>query len=335
MNRKQATIDDVALEAGVSPATVSRSLRGFSNVAPSTRERVEDAARRLHYRADPAASRLARGRSSTVAMVVPFLDSWYFSSVMAGAEAVLTAGGFELAMFVTGDEAARQRMITSSMLKGADGVILVDVALGGPQVATLVDHSGPTVTVGLEFDGVPSVVVDDVSIAHLATTHLLSLGHTAIGMLSGAPDDPLGFVVPKRRREGYHQAMSDASTTPRPELEVHGYFSMAGGYEAMGQLLALESPPTAVFAMSDEMAFGALKAIRDHGLSVPNDISIVGVDDHPHAWMEDLTTVQQQVGNHGALAARLVLDQIEQRPRALRTEANPSLVIRKSTARLG
>ena len=334
MSRKQASINDVAAEAGVSAATVSRALRGFTNVAPSTRARVETAAKRLHYRVNPAASQLARGRSSTVAMVVPDLDTWYFSSVMAGAEAVLTANGYELAAFVVGDDVARERLTTSPMLRGAEGVILVDVDLDPAQVSTLVATSGPTATVGLELDGVPSVVVDDVLAGHLATTHLLALGHSSIALVGGGASGHLGFSVPAARREGYLQALRDVSLAARPEFDVDGNFSIRGGYEAMSQLLTLDDVPTAVFAMSDEMAFGALKAMRDHGLSVPGDVSIVGVDDHPMAWVEDLTTIAQQVGDHGALVAQVVLDLIEGRPISDRVELRPSLVVRGSTARL-
>ena len=333
MDRRHASLEDVAADVGVSSATVSRALRGFPNVAPSTRERVEAAARRLNYRVDPAASRLARGRSSTVAMVVAVLDSWYFSSVMAGAEAVLAENGYELAMFVIGDEAGRERLLSSSMLRGADGVILVDVALDSAGLVALVEQSGPTVTVGLEFDNVPSVVVDDRRIGHMATTHLLTLGHTAIGLLGGTSTNPLGFAVPDLRREGYLRAMQEASVEPRPEFEASGNFSVRGGYEAMSHLLVLDDRPTAVFAMSDEMAFGAIKAVREHGLRIPEDVSIVGVDDHPLAWVEDLTTVQQEVNQHGAMAAQMVLGHIEKRAPTTRIEVHPTLTIRGSSAR--
>ncbi len=221
----------------------------------------------------------------------------------------------------------------SSLLKGADGMILVDVALGADEVAVLLDHGGPAVTVGLEFEGIPSVVVDDLAIGHMATTHLLALGHTEIALLAGAADDPLGFTVPEQRRVGYHRALGDAGVGRRPELEANGNFSLSGAHEAMTALLALERPPTAVFSMSDEMAFGALKAIRDQGLRVPEDVSIIGVDDHPFAWVEDLTTVQQQVGDHGSLAAQLVLDKIDGYDGRTRVVAQPSIVIRNSTAR--
>lgn len=335
MSRKQATIGDVAEAAGVSAATVSRALRGFPNVAPSTRQRIEEVAQRLHYRVDPAASRLASGRSSTVAVVVPVLDSWYFSTVMAGAEVVLSDKGYELAMFVTGDEVGRERLMASSMLRGADGVVLVDVALDEAQVATLVKHSGPIVTVGLEYEGVPSVVVDDVRIGRLAVEHLLSLGHTAIGLISGSNHARHGFAVPHSRSQGYRSGLESASIEIRPEFDVDGNFSVEGGYEAMCQLLALDDGPTAIFAMSDEMAFGAIKAIRDHGMTVPDDISIVGVDDHPMAWVEGLTTFEQNVGNHGTFAAQCVLNLIEGEPQEHdRIEARASLVIRESTIRL-
>jgi len=331
-NDRRNNIEDVAREARVSTATVSRALRGMPNVAPSTRERVRKAARLLEYRADPTASRLASGRTNTVAMVVPILDGWYFATVMAGAEGVLTDRGYELLVFVAGDEEARSRLIMSSRLRGADGMILVDVALTEAEAGTLLQLGGPIVSVGMEFGGFTSVVVDDVEIGRSATQHLVDLGHIDIAILGGAGDDPLGYLVPDRRREGYRQALDKVGIARRAELTIDGTFSVRSGYETMQELLALRHPPTAVFSMSDEMAFGALKAIRDSGLSVPGDISVVGVDDHPMSWVMDLTTVQQKVAGHGALAGRLVLDQIEESHEPLRQEAETSLIIRGSTA---
>lgn len=332
MQGRRPSISDVAIAAGVSAATVSRALRGSPEVKPATRERIEAVARELRYRVDPAASRLARGRGSTVTMVVAMLDGWYFPSVMAGAEAVLAANGYELAVTVMGGDAPRKPLMSNSLLLGADGVILVNVALDRGEIAALADIRCPTVTVGLEFEGMSCVAVDDVTVGRRATAHLLDLGHTAIALVGGASENPLGFVVPSARREGYLAAHGEASVAVRPELEVDGGFTLGGGYDAMLRLLDRGDRPTAVFAMSDEMAFGVIKAAREHGLRVPEDLSIVGVDDHPLSWVEDLTTVHQRVSQHGAVAAQMVLDHISGERAPARQELQVELIERATTA---
>ena len=330
---RPATIEDVAAAAGVSVATVSRALRGLPNVAPSTREKVRLVAEQLRYRADPSASRLAAGRTRTVAMAVPVLDSWYFSQVMAGAEAVLAAEGYDLLLFTVNTDEARRRAFSGPLLKRADALVLVDLRLTDEESRRLV-RSGPVASIGFEIEGASTVMVDDVGVGRQATEHLLGLGHTSIGLMHGLTDDPLRFAVPERRREGYRAALAGAGIAHRPEHEVSGDFSVVGGREAMAAMLDLDDPPTAVFAMSDEMAFGALGALWERGLSCPGDVSIIGVDDHDVAEVLGLTTIQQEVAQHGAIAARAVLDQLDDGAGARRHLAATAMVERRTTARL-
>ncbi len=328
---KRSNIDDVAREANVSNATVSRALRGLPHVAASTRERVRVAAQRLDYRPDPAASKLASGKTTAIAMIVPILDGWYPSAVMAGAEAVLSDRDYELLVVVASDESKRQRLIEGSRLRGADGLIVVDVALTKPEAAALLQLGGPVVSVGMEFDGFTSVVVDDVEIGRRATSHLAELGHKHIAILSGNTEDPLGSLVSKRRLRGHLDALAEFDLPVRPELVVSGHFSVRRGHQVTTELLALGQPPSAIFCVSDEMAFGALRAVRDAGLSVPGDVSVIGADDHPVSWAMDLTTIDQQVAEHGALAARMVLGQLADSLEPGRREAEIRLVVRGST----
>lgn len=332
---RSATIEDVARKAGVSVATVSRALRGLPNVAPSTRLRVQTVADELHYRADPSASRLAAGRTRSVAMAVPLLDSWYFSKVMAGAEAVLGDAGYDVLTFAIDSDERRRRVLGGPLVKRVDGLILVDLRIPDHEVAALSEVA--LVSIGFVVDGASSVMVDDRRLAHGAVTHLLDLGHRAIGLVGGLTDDPLRFAVPAQRQHGYRTAIVDAGLTPRPDLEVHGNFSIEGGAEAAAMLLDLPEPPTAIFAMSDEMAFGVMREVWARGLQVPGDVSVVGVDDHDFASVVGLTTVQQQVAAHGAVAARLLLAQLADPPLAIAPEptvhvAESALVVRSSTA---
>lgn len=335
MHPERATIEDVAAAAGVSVATVSRALRGLPNVANSTRQRVQEIAEQLAYRPDPAASRLATGRSRAIAVAVPVLNGWYFSNVVAGIEAVCTEAGFDTVVLGVSSEADRERLAADadSIHRRVDGLILVDIAFGASPLRAMLGRGLKVVTVGQSSDVCPSVGIDDVEVGRIATRHLVELGHRRIGLVNGQPEDPLGFVVPVRRTTGYREVHETAGLPIDDALAVSGNFSIAGGYEAVSDLLQLDEPPTAVFAMSDEMAFGALQAARERGLDVPHDLSIVGVDDHDAAIVLNLTTVHQDVADHGARAARLVLSQITgDEPSATRIDDAIRLVIRGTTA---
>jgi LacI family transcriptional regulator, repressor for deo operon, udp, cdd, tsx, nupC, and nupG len=303
-----ASISDVAKRAGVSVATVSRALRGLPNVAPSTRARVLQAADALDYVADPHASRLAAGRTRTVGIVVPLFTQWYFTQVVSGAEAVLAAAGFDVLLYNVGDSDGRDRFLrTLPFRKRVDGVIVIDLPLDAAQQQALASAGTPVVLVGIPSERLPTVAIDNVAAATMGTRHLINLGHERIGLIANLPDDPLHFTAPLERRRGYQQALEQRGLPVRPELDVPGGFSLQGGAEAMAQLLAVDEPPTAVFAESDEMAIGALKTIRDAGLRVPDDLSVIGFDDHDMAEFVGLTTVAQPVVAQGEVAAQLLL----------------------------
>lgn len=330
-----ASIGDVAREAGVSVATVSRALRGLPNVAPTTRERVEAAAARLHYVADPHAARLATRRSATVGVVVPALGRWYYAQLFAAIEAVLDAAGYDVLPYTVADRDARTRFLTTlPFRKRVDALIVVDTSFADPAWARVREAVGTVVTVGAPHaDGV-ALTIDDAGAARDATEHLLALGHVRVGVLAG--DDGVGGSggAPARVR-GYRDALAARSLPYRPELVVSCPPGVAGGHAAMARLLALPEPPTAVFATSDETAIGGLWAAREAGRSVPRDLSVVGFDDHDVAAPLDLTTVRQDVQQQGEAAARAVLERLGDRegtvpaPRLIGLPAR--LVVRGST----
>lgn len=303
-----ASIGDVAQLAGVSVATVSRAIRGLPNVSPATRDRVLQAAAQLQYVADPHASRLAAGRTLTVGMAVPLLTQWFFGRVVAGAEGVLAANGYDLLLYSVPDGPTLRRFVRDApFTKRVDGLIVVDLPMTDDDSLRMCE-GGPLVSVGAAFPRAPSVTIDNVEAASTATRHLVNLGHRRIGMISHLPTQALAFPAPLQRRAGYERVLREAGITVREELIVPGNFVLAGGAEAMAQLLTVDRPPTAVFAQSDEMAIGALKTVRDAGLEVPGDISIVGFDDHDMAAYTDLTTVAQPAMQQGETAATLLLD---------------------------
>jgi DNA-binding LacI/PurR family transcriptional regulator len=307
--RERATIEDVAAAANVSVATVSRALRGLPNVAAPTRERIEKIAAELEYQADPAASRLAAGRSRAIALALPILDGWYFSHVVAGAEAVFAEAGYDTIVVGIGPPGDQRPIldVTGPIYRRVDGLICVDVTLTPAERARLEGERMAIVYIGPDGDGIPSLGIDDMAVGRLATSHLIELGHRRIGLINGQADDRYAFRVPHLRQQGFERAHSDAGLAPDRTLYAAGYFTVDGGYEAMCTLLDHPSPPTAIFTFSDEMAVGAMWAARERGVDVPRRLSIVGVDDHDVSPAVGLTTVHQDVPEHGARGARTMI----------------------------
>jgi LacI family transcriptional regulator, repressor for deo operon, udp, cdd, tsx, nupC, and nupG len=307
-NAPSASIEDVARRAGVSIATVSRSLRGLPEVAPGTRDRVLVAARELDYVASPFAARLASGRTFTVGVVVPFVDRWFFSTVLGAVEAELGGAGFDLLLYNLSDSAGRERFFSVlPVRKRVDAVVVVSLALTPVEVDGLRGLGVPVGVVGGEVPGFVNTGIDDVAGAETAVQHLVDLGHRRIGLIGGDTDDPMRFTPPLFRRDGYQAALSGGGIAVDPALEVLGYFTPLGGEAAMRVLLDLDDPPTAVFAESDEMAFGAMRAVRRRGLRVPEDVAVIGFDDHAAAEFMDLSTVRQPVAAQGAAVAQGIL----------------------------
>ncbi|HXW79827.1 MAG TPA: LacI family DNA-binding transcriptional regulator [Acidimicrobiales bacterium] len=331
----KTTINEVARLAEVSPSSVSRSLRGLGGVSDDTTRRIRAAADQLGYSVSPAASRLATGRTGTVAIVMPYLTRWFFAELFGGAEQVFREAGLDLLVYRVGDTEMRQRYFSSGLLrKRVDGVLLVTLALTEPEIAVLRGLDVPICMVGAAVEGFSSIRIDDVESASEAVQHLVNLGHTRIGIISGDPNEPLHFTVPLERRAGYRATLEAAGIEPEPELEAHGAFTVGGGDEATVRLLSRRRPPTAIFAECDEMAFGALRAVRRVGLRVPSDVSVIGFDDHPMAEYFDLTTMAQDVAAQGRQIARQLVGAVVRCTDAAPVFLNAStrLVVRSTTS---
>ena len=335
---RRATIEDVAQRAGVSVATVSRALRGLPNVASTTRTRVTEVATELKYSPHPGATRLAAGRTRTITVAVPTLNGWYFSGVVAGAEAVCNEAGYEFQVVGIASAEEEQRLLREDthLERRTDGLLVVDLHVSEADARSLRARGLSLATVGTATPGSPSVMIDDVDVGRIATEHLLGLGHHRIGVIGGLPHDPLSFDVPRARKHGHEQALRDAGLHPDATLFRPGDFGIDGGQEAMAALMDLDDPPSGVFAMSDEMAFGALMELRQRGLSAPADVSIIGVDDHEFARVIELTTIRQDVPSHGANAARLLIRSMEDGDggpnHAVRHHSPVELIVRGTTA---
>jgi LacI family repressor for deo operon, udp, cdd, tsx, nupC, and nupG len=307
-----ATIEDVASAAGVSVATVSRALRGLPNVAPATRERVATAASRLRYRPDPHASRLAAGRTNTVGMAVPLLDRWFFGKIVAGVESALRDRSYDLIVYEVDGEAALRRFLSEAApyRKRTDGLIIADLVVPPDLLDGLVSAGTVMVTIGDRTDHYSSVMIDNAAAVKLVMDHLINLGHRRIGLIGGQPDRPIHLDVPDLRMRSALAVLDEAGIGPGPHHVQTAGFTVTGGYRAMIRMLEHPDPPTAVFAFSDEMAIGAIRAAREHGLRVPDDLSVAGFDDHDVAWALDLTTVAQPVMGLGETVTEVLLEHV-------------------------
>jgi len=301
-------IKDVARELEISTATVSRALRGLPGVSEATRERVRATAHQLGYVPSPGAAGLASGQTRTVAVVVPFVTRWFFASVVQGAEQVLSEGGYDLLLYsLAGSAAARHRVFEGGRLtKRVDAVVVLSLQPSTVELNRLAALDRPVIFVGADVPGWSTVRIDDVQAARTATEHLIGLGHERIAYVGGPGE--LDFTAPNAREAGYRDSLREAGLTHDPSLEVDGGFTLAGGTAAGRQLLTRPDRPSAIFAASDEMAIGVLRAARELDLRIPEDLSLVGIDDHELADFFDLTTVAQPVLEQGRQAARQVLD---------------------------
>ncbi len=329
-----ASINDVARAAGVSASTVSRALRGRAGVSEEVRDRIVEVAANLGYTASRSASSLASGRTFTIGVVVPYVGRWFFGTVLDAAEHVFSAAGYDVLLYNLGSPETRKRFFTKLPVRKRVDAVLSLLIPDEEETAALLSLGVPlATTVGAARPGFSVVGIDDRAGTEMAVRHLVNLGHRRIGMIEGA-SEPLHWTTPIERRQGYLDVLAEAGIVHDPALEADGEYTVAGGERAMTRLLAAARPPTAVFAQSDEMAMGALRALRRHRLKVPDDVSVVGFDDHELAEVVGLTTVAQPVAGQGAEAARLLLRQLDEPAAELPEQVRMPirLVLRETTA---
>ncbi|WCM55828.1 LacI family DNA-binding transcriptional regulator [Microbacterium sp. EF45047] len=333
------SIDEVAKLAGVSTATVSRALSGRGHVSEASRERVRVAAETLGYVVSSRASSLASGRTRNIGLIVPFLDRWFFSTVLSGASTALMRAGYDITLYnITADADVRREVFSTFLRRQrVDAVIAVSIELDEGETEQLLDLGLPVIAIGGPNPRLNTLTVDDTAVAELATRHLLGLGHRDIAHIGANPEFDLDFHIPTQRRLGFERALADAGITPNPAFLEPADFTVDGGFRATKQLLGRPGPrPTAIFAASDEMAIGAILAARDLGFRVPQDLSVIGIDGHELGEFFQLSTVDQFPMGQGERAANAVLAQLEGTTDAAAAAAELpfELIVRGSTARV-
>ena len=337
-----AGIEDVAKLAGVSTATVSRALSGKNSVSKKALENVLRAARELNYTPSASAYTLATGRTRNIGVVLPFVDRWFFSAMLEGIETELIDHGYDLTLYnLSGGPAQREKIFFEFVnRKRVDAFITIAVKPSADELNQLAVAGIPIIGLGGPVSGARTISVDEIGAGLLATEHLIGLGHTKIGIISGTPASEMEFNQPNLRRLGYLDALKAAGLSARPSWLAEADFTIAGAYHATKQMLGdPRNAPTALFIASDEMAFGAIMAAKDLGLRVPQDVSIIGMDNHDMSEFFGLSTINQKVRVQGTNAARTAIDLVENLPehQPVNIEQNQEwpveLIVRSSTAR--
>lgn len=309
MDRKVATIQDVAKAAGVSTATVSRTLSKPSVVAATTRDAVLKAVAETGYRVNATASNLRRQRTGSVIVLLPNIANPFFSQILAGLASVLTPAQYGMLISDTQSGPDPDRLLSDHLTSGlADGLVLLD---GSLSQAALDIPGRPPVVMACEWMGtdLPSVRVENSKGAALAVGHLAQMGHRDIGHVTG----PQGNVLTESRLNGFRAAIAALGLPLREDWILEGDFSMDSGAAVAREWLAMTDRPSALFFSSDEMAVGFMGAVQRAGHKVPADVSVVGFDniEMVQHLSPALTTIRQPRTQIGIRAAELLLGMID------------------------
>jgi len=337
---RRSTRADVARRARVSVATVSYVINnGPRPVSEATRGRVLRAIRQLDYRPSEIARSLRLQRTRTIGLILPDTANPFFAAVAKGVEDTGFAAGYSVLLGHSGYDVDRERAYAEVMIsKQVDGVIYVQAATDAATAQSLLEHRIPTVAVDREVVDleIDCVVADNFGGIRAATEHLVALGHRRIACIVRST----GLSNARERLRGYQAALAEAGLDPDPAYLRLGGSGYDEGRQVMGQLLALDPPPTAVLAFPDIVAVGAIRAIQDAGLRVPGDVSVVGFDDIPSSgfMVPALTTVAMPKWEMGQRAAELLLARIagaEPGAAPRRIVLPTALVVRQSTGAPG
>lgn len=332
MPNLKITIMDVAAEAGVSFGTVSRVINNDVHVRPETRERVLQAMERLGFVANRQARSLAGGKTNGIGLLVPDLGTGYIGEIIRGIDAELTLQGLDLILYTTHRTASKEATYVANLVRGmVDGLLLVLPRNPADYVGTLTRQNFPFVLIDHQGTGkdCPAVGATNWQGAFDATEYLIKLGHRRIGFITGSMD--LGCA--QDRLAGYRAALRTYHIPVADELIYEGTFFQPDGHTGASLLLDLPNPPTVIFASNDVMAMGAMDAIRNRGLRIPDDVSVVGFDNIPQASLvrPALTTVEQPLEKMGRVATQMLLELLEHpESKVQRIELPTKLIIRDS-----
>jgi len=330
------TIYDVAKQAGVGIGTVSRVLNGSPQISPETKGKVQQAIKELGYQPHPLAQGLARRKTHTVACIVPFFTGYFFVELLRGIQQQISHHKYDLILYSVDRIHKKETFLKKALQeRKVDGVLFVSLHMTNTYARRFLQTPLPIVLVDSYHPWLDSITVENAEGARRATQHLLQLGYSPVAMIDGQ----LRSVPARQRLEGYKQALRDAGIAFNAEYvitcdfvdEADG-FNKEAGYRAMRKLLDFgKQRPRAVFVSSDIQAAGAIAAVEERGLRIPEDVAIVGFDDIELAEYLGLTTMRQPIFAMGQLAVEQLLSRIAEGnlPRFVKT-FNTELVVRQS-----
>ncbi|MFT5143642.1 MAG: LacI family transcriptional regulator [Rhodothermales bacterium] len=334
-DKAKITIYDVAARARVAISTVSRVLNNSADVSDMTRARVLKAIDELKYRPDRTAKKLAQQRTPTIAVALPTYTTPFHNELLKGVRTALKDLEVDFLLCDLGWRSPLKTLAGFLRRGTVDGLLLAGVHVDEQVAYELSTLHAPTVIIGSTWEGIESFDWDDVSGSRAAVEHLVTQGHKRVGMIRSFSDS----VLQNNRIQGYEDALGAAGVAFDPALvqtgstQKHEGFSEEAGHEAMVALLALDNPPTALFASSDVQAIGAWSAIVEAGLRVPEDVAVVGYDDLKTSQYLGLSSVDQSVQAIGLEAAQSLLRRMDSDDDAkLQTRMlTPRLRVRRSS----
>jgi DNA-binding LacI/PurR family transcriptional regulator len=330
--RRAPRIRDVAARAGVGVGTVSRVLNDSPGVAQATRERVRAVMDELGYQPSTTARNLSLGRTQTLGVIAPFFTSPSVVERLRGIDDVVGRSPYDLTLFnIETRDQRRAALRRFARRDRVDGVLIISLPLTPGEIRGLDRDALPAVCVDVANSLLPHVSIDDVAGGALAARHLLDAGHRQIAFIGDVEENPFGFASSERRLEGFRHELQAAGVDLPPGYVRRGPFGRATAGRLTRQLLALRRRPTAIFAASDVQAFGVLDAAARAGLTVPDDLSVIGFDDIELAAAIGLTTVRQPLRESGRAGAQLLLAAISGNGVGPRAPLPALFVVRRRT----
>jgi len=330
------TLKDVAEKLNISVSTVSRVVNNKSYVRPETREKVKKALEEMNYSPNLVARSLKNKSTKTIGIIIPDISEVFFTYLIKGVDDILSRNGYTIILCDTGENPKKEELYLNLLMeKQIDGVILATVNVNRESKALdrLFNNNIPVIFV----DNLPnikrnydSVIIDNSKASYIAVEHLISLGHRRIGVITGKLEETTGY----ERLMGYRKALMVNGIKIDENLIKIGDFKEQSGYENMKSLLEVEDKITAVYVASSKMTYGAVKAIRDAGLRIPEDIAVVGFDIHDNSGLISpaITTILQHEESIGKVSAELLLKRLQDEGEKLyqKIVLEPSLEIRES-----
>ncbi|WP_258103301.1 LacI family DNA-binding transcriptional regulator [Marinoscillum sp. MHG1-6] len=338
MKNKQTTINDLARELGVTPSTISRALNDHSRISDATKKKVRELAKKMNYRPNIIASSLRRGRGSTIGVIVPQINRYFFANVIHSIEEVLNKKGYNLLICQSNETLEREKLNVKTLLDSrVDGIImsLSSQTNDYHHLQQILDANTPLV----QFDRVAMdvetsyVVNDNYDMAYEAVKHLIDQGYTKIAHLAG----PTTLSIFSERMKAYRDALKNHGLDFNP-LYMQEAIIEATGTKAAKELLTMDDRPDAFFCSGDYSALGVMNVALDMGLNVPKDLGIVGFANEPFTTMvrPQISSVDQHSSDLGTQAAKLMVDHVESEEEIIKTETHRfrgELIIRESSLR--